>query len=565
MRCLIALGFLLLAASAAAQYVRSTKTIYVYAGAADIIQFTELANSHYKLGKTITSGDTVYDRPTTASGTPVALGLSARMCTQIYLDKVFDAAEYAIVQNYPNYSDSHERRLSPTDSSHAGFGSLECVWTVSLSDGTLSIKGELERRPSLASVIAITGGTGAYNNVRGTATITAVDANSCGSAFTSTSVPSDCQLRVDYNLVTLTRVAPVTAITLYEYAGAQDSPTRFAEVAAARFRLGNREFFGNPVTDGSSQVGYSGGVHYPVYLSSSDPDYAAASSTTGFHARPGAPGQGLRLAELSLVYFPSGDSVALQGLIESDMTLASTLAIVGGTGRFQNAKGSAIRTTTNPSQCASNAFKLTSLPSDCIHRYDLNVIVNANDPFADNAGGFVFFEYGGSTVSVNFAEVESSIFRLGQSFYFGGPLKTDTPDNNGVRIGYDGGYCWKVYLDKAYDHGDLDQGGQGDGVRHLAGAHTRPGTLAWDGAWMCYWTSHYIEGGITQMGIFADSGSVPNLFSVVGGTGVYSNVTGFMYDELSNPQYCFVNGFRETSPVEACLYRKRYTLLSLNP
>jgi hypothetical protein len=565
MRSFIAFGVLLLAAIATAQSVKTTKTVYVYAGAADIVQYDELASSHFHLGKSITSGDTVYDRPTTAAGTPVVLGLSARFCTEIYLDQVHDAAEYAVTGTYPNYADDHERHLTPTDNSRAGFGSYECSWTISLVDGTLSVKGELERRPAIASVVAITGGTGAYNNVRGTATITAVDANSCANtAFKATSLPASCQYKIVYNLITLTRVSPVTPITVFEYAGAQEL-TRWNENAASRFKLGDRELFGNPVTDGSTQIGYSGGVQYIVYLDSSDASYAAASSATGFHARPGAAGKGLRLAELSLVYFPSGDSVALQGLIESDLTLSSTLAIVGGTGRFQNAKGSAIRSTVDPARCASNAFQLHALVTDCIHRYDLNVIVNANDPFTDNAGGFVFYEYGGSTVSVNFQEVHDSLYGLGQSFYFGGPLKTDTPDNNGVRIGYDGGYCWKVYLDHAYDTQDLDSGGIAGGVRHLDGAHTRPGTLKWDGAWMCYWTSHYLEGSITQMGIFADSVSVPNLFSVVGGTGVYSNSTGFMFDELSNPQHCFVNGFSETSPVDACLYRKRYTLLSLAP
>jgi hypothetical protein len=298
-----------------------------------------------------------------------------------------------------------------------------------------------------------------------------------------------------------------------------------------------------------------------VYLSSSDPEYASVQSTTGFHARPGAAGQGLKLAELSLVQFNSGDSFALQGNVESNLNTVSTVAIVGGTGRYQNAKGFVTRTTTNPTRCASHAFKATSLPSDCIFRWDITAIMNANDPFTDNDAGKTFYEFGGSTVAINFQEVHDSKFKLGQSFYFGGPLKTDIPCNSGVRVGYDGGYCWKVYLDEIFDDADLNT--PGTGVKSRPGVHTRPGYLAFDGAWMCFWTSHYAEGSISQMGIFADSVFIPNLFAVVGGKGDYSNSTGFMYDDLSNPDFCYNNGFLETSPVDACLYRKRYSLVQV--
>jgi hypothetical protein len=527
-----------------------TQTVYMHAGAAEALRFSELDASHYRLGRTLVSGDPLYTR---ANGGKLA-GYAGRHCVTTALDAALDKADYDTLSGTPRYLADHTYSGSR--------GMLECFMVLSLADGDVALHGRVERRFNETSVVAITGGTGDYINIRGEAVLTAVDAASCATkAFGPYSAPSDCVLKVSLNFGFAT-TGVALPVALEELAGAQET-TRFAEVAASTWKVGDRLVFGNPVRPAGSLAdaqGWSSGSCYEIYLASSDPRYATVQATTGarFHPRSGADAlNGALLCQVSIAFDKAGrDTVTLHGIVESDVATNSSLAITGGTGAYANVKGFAVRSARDPLRCRNFGGLASSLPSDCVLRLDLGIIRDANAVAEGRVESFFWIEDGGANVGVNFAEVHASLFKLGAVLPFSCPLRNDTTAAGvrAVRVGRDNGYCYKNYLDKVWDQADYLA------MSKLPGAHTRPQPLQWAGSWECMWTSCFDDGCITVEGAFADDVRTTNYFTVLGGTGAYIGATGMMVDVLTNPNECFTTGFLDTSPATACQYNKTVTL-----
>jgi hypothetical protein len=342
------------------------------------------------------------------------------------------------------------------------------------------------------------------------------------------------------------------------------------DVAETRWKIGNTASFGNPVLfnsntfDPKTSQHYTSGACYETYLSSTDPAYAEVIATVGsanIHPRPGSLANKAALECFYTIVFHDGQ-VVLQGIVERDFTSVSKLAIAGGTGAYIHAKGTADRSYVNPAKCVNDAFQHNSVPSDCIARTQLNLILPAASPATTD---FWWIECGGGNVGVLEVEAALSTWGLGNYMPFGCPLynstltpETDVPTSpTGNRVGHDAGDCNKAYLDSFWDFDKVAI------TKFLPGFHTAPATKKLVGYWECPWSSILKPDGsqILVQGPFSDDGFRDATFTVLGGTGQYFGATGVLLDRLTNPEYCTLNGFWDEATACACQYNKTVNIL----
>jgi hypothetical protein len=567
---LCALCTFLIIASAAPATINTN--VFMAIGASEYIHQIENAGSHYKLGRMRVTADPIYS---TSVGPFTVIGYTNGLCRQIYLDAT--DTEYGSVIGYPNYDHDHQRHHVNGDTGLVGKGLHYCKITLQLPNGRVSLQGHWEDQWGVGSQLVVVAGSGEYQNVRGVAHLSTVNAASCNTnAFQLGSTPDSCLISVSLQLAYPTGVPTPNAATAststkvaFEYFGASDFLVSSDDVAASIWRNGNSASFGNPVLNVGNafnpaiSTSYTSGACYETYLSSTDPAYQDVINTVGaanIHPRPGPLAGKSALECYYTIVFPDGQ-VVLQGIVERDFTTPSTLNIAGGTGAYVHAKGTADRSYLNPASCASVAFQHSSLTSDCVVRTQLNIIQPAS--FVNySPQAFWWIECGGGNVWVLEDEIAATTWQLGNYMPFGCPLYSSTLSNlgevpnGGARVGYDAGDCNKVYLDRRYDSNTLAN------QRHLPGFHTGPAPIKAQGYWECPWSSVLQPDGsqLLVQGPFADSVFALNIFTVLGGTGQYFGASGEMSDFCANPSNCIAFGFLEPSPACACQYNKSVSI-----